>query len=179
MRYKATLDPPFLVEVMREMNILKRLFRHLSVSLFSGVLIGLSFNISGGSSFFTFFIKHSLVAATFLLLNLGLLSLAGWFSWVESSDTGGSETVKLRMYLLGISLASLATFIVNIAIHLHEAPPFGGGTVVIYDEFPFMTIMGIQFPSIIWSMFSAVLFLTIERVVKVWEDSLVHKQVRT
>jgi hypothetical protein len=69
--------------------------------------------------------------------------------------------------------------IVNIAIHLHEAPPFGGGTIVIYDEFPFMTIMGIQFPSVIWSLFSALLFSTVERIVKVWEDSLVHKQTHT
>ncbi len=165
------------VKVTTEMNIFKRLFRCLSASLFSGVLIGLSLNVSGGNSFFTFFVKHSLTAAIFLFLNVGFLLLAGWLSWVGNSDTDGSKTVNVRMYLLGISLASLVMFIVNIATHLHEAPPFGGGAIAIYDEFPFVTIIGIQFPSIIWSLFSAVLFSTIERVVKVWEDSMVPSKL--
>lgn len=168
----------FLVGVTTELSILRRLFKHLGASLFSGILIGLSLNISGGNSFFTFFIKHSLIAAIFLLLNIGFLLLAGWLFWIESGDKGASKAVNVRMYLLGISLASLVMLIVNIAAYLHGAPPFGGGTIVIYNEFPFVTIMGIQIPSIIWSLFSAVLFSTIERLVKVWEDSLVHKQTR-
>jgi hypothetical protein len=74
------------------------------------------------------------------------------------------------MYLLGISLASLAMFIINLATNLHEAN-IGGGIIEIYGDFPFLTIMGIPFYSIIWSLFSASLFSTVERVLKAWEDS--------
>jgi hypothetical protein len=77
------------------------------------------------------------------------------------------------MYLLGISLASLAMFICSIVTNLHEAK-FGGDIIEVYGGFPFVTIMGIPFHSIICSLFS-VIFSTVERILKVWEDSRTGK----
>ena len=151
----------------------KKLFHHLTIPLVFGVLVGLLLNIIGGKAFFTFFVKHSLIDALYLL-GIGLSVLVGaWFSWIESNEIGKPKTANLRMYLLGISLASLAMFIVNIATSLHEANVVGGGLIEVYWDFPFLTIMGIPIHSIIWSLFSATLFSTIERLLKVWEDSRV------
>ena len=142
--------------------------------LILGVLVGLSFNIIGGPAFFTFFVKHSLVQLLLLVVILVLLFLGGWGSRIESDEIGKPKSINLRMYLLGISLASLAMFIFNIAINLHEAK-FGGGVIEIFWDFPFITIMGIPFYSIIWSLFSAIVFSTVERVLKIWEDSWAGK----
>lgn len=130
----------------------------------------LVFNIVGGKAFFTSFVKHSLIDVLCLVGVFGLLLFGVWYSWVESSMIEKSKSINLRMYLLGISLASLAMFIINLATNLHEAN-IGGGIIEIYGDFPFLTIMGIPFYSIIWSLFSASLFSTVERVLKAWEDS--------
>jgi hypothetical protein len=153
-------------------GIFKQLFNHLTTPLVFGLLIGLLLNISGGRAFFTFLVKHSLIDGLYLFAIFGLLLVTAYFSWIESNEIGKSKTANLRMYLLGISFASLVVFIVNIVPNLYQAH-FVGGIMQVYGDFPFVTIMGIPFHSIIWSLFSAILFSTIERVLKVWEDSLV------
>jgi hypothetical protein len=156
------------------MRIFQKLFKHLTVPLILGVIIGFCFNYIGALAFFTYFATHSIFYLLLLVGTLALLFLGVWFSWAETDEIWKPKSINLRMYLLGISLASLAMFIVNIATNLHEAN-FGGGVIEIYGGFPFVTIMGIPFHSIVWSLFSAIMFSTIERILKVWEDSWVGK----
>jgi len=161
--------------VIARMSMFKKLFKHLTMPLILGVLVGLLFNYIGALAFFTFFVKHSPVHLLLLVGTLISLFLGGWFSWIESDEIRKPKSINLRMYLLGISLASLAMFIYSIATNLHEAK-FGGGIIEVYGGFPFVTIMGIPFHSIIWSLFSAIFFSTVERILKVWEDSRTGKR---
>jgi len=139
-------------------------------SLFSsGLLEGII--LSSMSNFaFEVFVTHSLNGYLTLLFIIFLLLASFWI--VPSFIEGNLRTQKIRVILLGISIASFVMFAFNLIVFSRRSQ-FGGWVIVTYEGPPYIGIMGVPFPTIIWSLFLGSFFTALERILKVWEE---HKK---
>lgn len=114
--------------------------------LLLGVLDGLILSNISDWVFLSFW-EHSLThGISVLIVFLGVF-LVSWSLSKLIKDT--KTTTKIRIIFLGISVTALLNSVFNLARFAHE---------------------GIPFHSLLWSLFVGSLFVTIERLIKVWEE---------
>ena len=68
-----------------------------------------------------------------------------------------------------ISIFSLVIFILNLTLHA-QVGAMQGGVIRLLEGPPNFDVMGVSFGTIIGSLFTASLFTTLERMIRVWED---------
>ena len=75
----------------------------------------------------------------------------------------------MRVILVGIGLASFATFLLTLVIYAKKGME-DSWVIVTYKGPPYIAIMGIPYTTIIWSLFLGSFFTILERILTVLEE---------
>ena len=126
------------------------------------------FILSGLSNFaFEVFVSRSFFGYLYLLFFI--LALIVSFVVVPKLFEGNSSILKVRVILVGIGLASFATFLLTLVMYAKKGME-DSWVIVAYKGPPYIAIMGIPYTTIIWSLFLGSFFTILERILTVLEE---------